>query len=128
MPALVPLIPFRIRRRRRPAARAPVEALTLVAAAYDPGAAVELTFDRAIDVDAMDVSAVTVWDGPAGFQYGGADVPALVSPDTVRVAVVGVAEWTGTGVTMTVTAASGIVSAVGGLTWAGVSGLSLPWP
>ena len=120
----------RVRRTRRPApaSSTPPAALTLVSAAYDPGAAVDLTFDRAIDIAGMDPASFVVSDGDYGFQYAGTEESELLSPTTLRVVLVGIGEWSEPGVTMTASSANGIVAEGDGGTWAGVSGLALPFP
>jgi hypothetical protein len=99
-----------------------------VGATYEQGAAVELTFDVSINVDAFDPVSLTLFDGPAGFQYVGTDAFEMVSPTTLRVPIIGTEEWTGAGVTMSVTNASGIVAVTDGAEWAGASALNLPFP
>jgi hypothetical protein len=99
----------------------------LVAAAYDPGATVTLTFDRPVDVAAMDVAAVAVDDGPVmGFRYVGFGTPTMLDPRTVNVTLTGVEDFPGPGVTLSVAAGNGIVAAGGGA-WAGVSDVALPF-
>jgi hypothetical protein len=126
------------RRHRRPLRRktpagppAPPAALTLVLATYDPASAVELTFDRPIDVAAMDVTTVLVNDGDImDCKYAGwpDPPPALTGPATVRVTLNGVADDGDPGVHLTVGAGNGIVATGDGGTWAGVDGLALPFP
>jgi hypothetical protein len=99
-----------------------------VSAAYDPGAAVDLTFDRAIDIAGMDPASVVVSDGEYGFQYAGTEESELLSPTTLRVVLVGVGEWSEPGITMTASAANGIVAEGDGAAWAGATELGLPYP
>jgi hypothetical protein len=128
MPVPVPIIPFNRRRRRVVSSDAPpVVQLTLVSAAYDPTSAVDLTFDRAVDIAGFDASSVAVFDGDAGFEYVG-DGAEVLSPTTVRVILVGLTDWTEPGVTMTVSDENGIVPDGGGTAWAGISDAPLPYP
>jgi hypothetical protein len=51
-----------------------------------------------------------------------------LSPTTLRVFLAGIAEWIGEGVTISVSAANGIVAADDGGAWAGATDLALPFP
>jgi hypothetical protein len=83
-------------------------ALTLAAATYVTAAYVELTFDRAIDVEAMDVGAISVTDGDETMlRYAGSDVPVLIEPTRVRVLLSGEAADESPGVHLTVGAGNG---------------------
>ncbi len=61
--------------------------LNLVAAEYEEGAWVRLTFDRAIDISAMNGGAITVNDGPlSGTLWVGLEAPGtLIGPATVQI-------------------------------------------
>jgi hypothetical protein len=129
------LLPFQPRKpaQRRPRAAAAAAAApappVLVAAAYDAGSAVTLTFDRPVDVGGMDVVAVEVDDGAVmAFRYRGFGTPTLVDPVTVSVPLTGVEDFSGPGVTLSVAAGNGIVAAGGGAAWAGCAGVALPLP
>ena len=88
----------------------PTPPLTLVAAVYEVGSHVELTFDRAVDASAMDAASVIVNDGDvANFVYGGVDASQTDGPRVVRVSL------------------NGIVAAGDGAAWAGVTALALPF-
>ena len=111
--------PMKIYRpRHRPARGArkavpPVGPLTLVAASYEPGAYVELTFDRAIDIAGIVPSTVLLSDGDVmGFFYEGSDEAFLMGPTVLR---------------MTVGAGNGVVASGDGAAWAGVMDLELPF-
>lgn len=109
----------------------PPAVLTLVSAVYDPGGTVSLTFDRAIDISGMDVSAVSVDDGAVmNFKYRGwgDSPPELTGPDTVLVYLNGYEDGGDPGVHLTVDAGNGIVPAGGGAAFGGVSDVSLPMP
>ena len=132
---IVPSIPFLRRRARRGAGAAPAPPaapLVLVEAEFDSGGAVpfvRLRFGRAIDIDAIDVEQVLVDDGAtAGLRYRGAGAAALVDAETVRVDLADYDLSFLPGVTLTASDQTGIVASDDGGTWAGVSGLGLPFP
>jgi hypothetical protein len=130
MPLRSPPAPPFIRHERKRALTAPTPpaALTLVAATYEGGAYVELTFDRAVDIAALDASAVVVSDGDVtGFQYAGTAESFLVGPTVLRVMLAAVEEGAEPGVTMTAGAGNGVVASGDGAAWAGVSALELPF-
>ena len=119
----------RVRRKPRPQSPSAGPALALVAAVWEEGPVLFLTFDRAIDIAAMDVSAILVDDGQImGFRYRGANEPELTGPATVRVQVDGIDEDTHPGVHLTASAASGIIALDDAQPWSGVTDLSLPFP
>jgi hypothetical protein len=128
----IPPPPFRKRRgrpkRTPPQPAAPVGALTLVACAYDSGSWVQLTFDRPIDIAGVDGAAVTVADGGAAILYVGTSAVILIDPATVEIALTGFDSWLDPGVTLTATAANGIVAVGDGAAWAGVTDVSIPFP
>ena len=107
----------------------PPVALTLVSATYDVGIpSVRLTFDRAISLAGFNGTAVVVDDAAdSGNQYQGTGGAFLVTPTTVEIFLVDPTPATGTGTTLTVTAANGIVAVDDGGTWAGAEDLSLPF-
>jgi hypothetical protein len=125
---IVPLIPFRRRRKAGPAPTTPPVALTLVSASFDPdGPEVYLTFDRAIDIAGLIVGAFAVADGPDGHSLIGFLAPILLAPNEVQVLMQITGAASGDDVLLTAGAASGIVAVDDGGTWAGVSGLALPF-
>ena len=114
--------------RRKGPAPAPV-ALTLVAAVFDLGLGrLTLGFDRAVDAAGYVNATVSVSDGLAGAEYVATSVAGQPGPATVELVMDEDKEFTGPGVTMTATAGTGIVAALGGEEWAGVSGVGLPFP
>ena len=119
-----------MRRKRKPGAAAPnLLPLTLVAAVYEGGAAVTLTFDRAIDIAGLDGSSATVDDGVFGLsQYAGTAAATLQSPTSVQIELSAIGEWTGPDVRLNVGTGNGIVAVNDGGTWGGVSDLELPFP
>src|SRR5688572_11935702 len=83
-------------RRRNPAAPPGPAALTLVAAFYEAATVLRLTFDRAIDISAVDGNAILVFDGDAEDERFKADAPGeLVGPATVEFSVLALGAWSG---------------------------------
>jgi hypothetical protein len=106
----------------------PVGALTLVAADYDPGTAVILTFDRAIDIASLDGSVIVIDDGSfQGFRYSATLAAALTAPATVRIELDGIEEFAGPDVRLTAGAGNGIVAVGDGAAWAGVANVAIPF-
>jgi hypothetical protein len=121
----------RHRRQPRGTSSRAVVPLTLASAAYDADRwTLTLAFGRAIEIGALDVEQVTVLDGAVNgmaFRGTGDPGPQLLTPTTVEVALIDIGEFTGGGVRMTATAATGIVADDDGGTWAGVTDLALPF-
>jgi hypothetical protein len=115
-------------KRRYVVIGAPPTALVLLSVAYEPTAALTLTFNRAIDIDAIDGSAIVVDDGVYGFRFAGAGGATLVSPTAVELLLVGVEELPFTGVHLTAALANGIVASGDEVAWAGVTDVELPFP
>jgi hypothetical protein len=128
---MLPTFTFQPRKvsHRRPRVSPPPTpvALTLVAASYSTGAWVRLTFDRAVDIAAIHVAAITVNDDNSDEAYVGSGAATLFTSVTVQVPLVISHGATGPGTELTATNATGIVAADDGGTWAGVSALSLPF-
>jgi hypothetical protein len=129
---IVPLIPFRRRRKPGGATQAPPAALVLVAASYDEiEGLLLLTFDRAVSVDGfVGGAAIVVRDGAFNLTayQAAADGASVEAPDQVLIVLTPTGAASGGDVEMTATAASGIVAVDDGGTWAGVTGLLLPFP
>jgi hypothetical protein len=108
----------------------PVVPLTLVSAAYDKDApCVDLAFDRAIDIDAMDVTQVIVDDDVfTGSRLVGFETAVLINATTVRVPLNPIDGAMFPDIHLTVGLGNGIVAVDDGGTWGGVSALELPWP
>jgi hypothetical protein len=122
------LLPFR-RRRPRPRRKPPgaPAALTLVAATYDPGTSVTLTFDRAVSAAALDASQISVYDAAGtGWFYSGTGA-GVVAGNSVTVTLLENEGAEGP-TRVTATALTGIVAVDDGGTWAGVTDLELPFP
>src|SRR4051794_28115978 len=80
------IIPAKPRKRRKARPVAAPASLTLVAVAFDPVAhRIDLTFDRAVNVAAMDATRVVVDDSDDGLRWRGSGTPTLPSPEVVRV-------------------------------------------
>jgi hypothetical protein len=102
--------------------------LVLVAATYDVGTSVRLTFDRAINTAGFNGATVVVDDqADSGNQYQGTGGAILAGPNAMDIFLVDPTAPTGTGTTLTVTAGNGIVAVSDGGTWAGVIALPLPF-
>ena len=130
MPVITPAIPFRRQRVRRIPPPPPV-ALTLVSAALEGEGdlVLRLTFDRAIDLDALDASQVSVNDGGGtGLAYAGADVDDTPEPQAVVLTLAETGPAVPGTTTLSASSATGIVAADDGGTWAGVTALELPYP
>ena len=125
---MLPPTEFRKRRGRPNSARPPF-ALTLVAAMYDPGTSIRLSFDRPIDVAALVGSQIIVDDGVIlGIQYEAQGTATMIDPATVEIGLLDVTGSSVPGVRLTAGAANGIVAVDDGGTWAGVSDVPLPFP
>jgi hypothetical protein len=104
-------------------------ALTLTAASVASNVTtVTIQFDRAGDIAAINVGAITVGTILTGSLYQGSGSATLVDARTVRVPLTEVGEYDPSDVTLFATAATGIVAADDGGTWAGTSGTALPFP
>ena len=127
--------PLIFRNRKRPARRpppgtppAPPVALVLVAATYETGAALTLTFDRAITIAGLDGSVILVRDQAEALLFDATGEPEMISPFEVRLALVPVEGDSTPGVTLTAGPTNGIVAVDDGGTWGGVADLELPFP
>src|SRR3954468_19303216 len=107
--SIIPAPARKMRRRRQSTTAA--AALTLVAATYQTKDWVQLTFDRAIDISALDPSQVQVDDDQdSGWRLGGQSGATLVNPTTVQVPLDRIGTSTESGVHLIVSASSGIVA------------------
>jgi hypothetical protein len=129
----------RVRRKRRkvltagpppPPPPPPPVTLVLVSASYDVGTtSVRLTFDCAIDIAAFNGATLVVDDAAdSGNAYAGTGGALLAGANAVDIFLVDPTPPSGPGTTLTVTAGNGIVAVDDGGTWAGVTGLALPFP
>ena len=126
-PTIIPAKPRVYRRRITPLAIAP---LVLVSVDYEPDEpGVNLVFDRAIDISAIDVSAFAIADGNiVGCLWTGTGTPYLPAPNWVQIVLVRGADFSADDVRLTVGAGNGIVAGDDGGTWAGCAGLVLAFP
>ena len=107
----------------------PPLAPVLVAAAFDAGQMfVTLTFDRDVDPFNVAPEAITVFDGSNATEYRSTTDLGQPNPTSVEILMLEAGEFTGSGVRMSAVAANGIVSAPGGIEWAGVADVGLPFP
>ena len=130
MPVHVPPMPFLRRRMPRASTPPPGAPLTLVAGVYLAGTyRLLLTFDRAVDVTAFNGTVVFV-DDPVDNdeRLDGTGGATLTAPETVEVALVGIAGGSGTQVLLDAAANNGIVAADDGGAWAGVTDYVLQVP
>ena len=120
----------RVRRKRRAVPTPPDAGPVLVAAAYDAGDQVlTIAFDRAVDVGNIVVEEFIVLDGNLGVEWAGTgDELTQPTPASVAMFMTDGGAYAGTGVTLNVSAANGIVAVDGGAAWAGAAGVELPFP
>src|SRR2546423_1059530 len=127
---MITYLPAKRKGRGRPAEAAVPRTLTLVSASYDQDAGtVMLAFDRAIDAAGFQGTAVALADGvfSGGTFEGAAGPPAILNPTTIIVSLEEVGPAPLPSVTLSASALTGIVAVDDGGTWAGVSGLALPF-
>ncbi len=134
---LLRALPLVFRRRRskppkpaRPAPAPPPAALTLVAATYDAdtGPTLRLTFDRAIDIDALDGQQIVVDDNAnLNLKFDATGAATLETPTRVAIVLVEIEGATGEGITLDASTDSGIVAVDDGGAWAGVDDVALPF-
>jgi hypothetical protein len=99
----------------------------LVAAAYETGAYVDLTFDRPIGVAGFEPGVFSVHDAVADALFLGDGGNALLSPTTLRVTLGFDGIAGGDAITLSVGPDNGIVAVDDGTVWTGVSDLALPF-
>ncbi len=127
---LLPAPPLYPRKRKpRPKPKRPVTALTLVAAAFnDFDLYVTLTFDRAIEINAMDPATILIDDDATGQLYQGAGTPTLVTANAVDVSVSSIPGTFHPGIHLTAEPSNGIAAVDDGAQWSGVTDVELPFP
>lgn len=120
---------FATKRRRHYKRRlGPAPAPTLTAATYDPGTSVTLTFDRAINIDALDGSGIIVDDGQIlGLLYQATGAAVLLEPNQLQLGLTSVGDPTGETLHLTASPANGITAATSNKPWPGVEDLALPF-
>jgi hypothetical protein len=121
-----PPIPFLPTGRKRVQFGPPVPALVLTAAMFDSGQLL-LSFDREVDVSAVDPSQIFVNDGPSGDQLQATDA-SQTDPNGVKFSMSAVGRFTGTQTFLLASNATRIVALDDGGAWPGTEGTVLPVP
>lgn len=129
----IPRKQFPRRRRRHDVVSSPPTpaALTLTAAdasISDDKSQVTLTFDRDVDVSAMNVTAIRVGTISTGNLYQGDGVPSVFGGQIVEIDLVAIDTYPETNVKLFADADNGIVAVDDGGTWVGTGGTTLPFP
>jgi hypothetical protein len=102
-------------------------ALNLVSASYATFQ-VTLSFDRAIDVSAFDVSTIFVNDAERSMALQGGGEFSLSDANTVSLSMSEIGDYEGGETVLIASANSGIVAVDDGGTWDGTEGTGLPFP
>src|SRR3954449_9406366 len=117
IPTIIPA-KRRVRHKARPVAP---PALTLVAAAFDSTLIrLDLTFDRPVNIAAMDVTKLVVDDSDNGYRYHGSGTPTLLTPAHVRVTMTALFPIAADVTLLTAGTPTGIVADGEGGPWKGV--------
>ena len=88
-----------------------------------------LTFDRAINIAALDGTQITIDDAAiSATLYDASGSALLLTPASVRMDVNAIGPSSGAGTTLNATAMTGIVAVDDGGAWAGVADVELPFP
>ena len=128
-PSSITPAPQRVRRKRKQASSTAIAALTLVSAEYAKNDWVRLTFNRPIDITALDGTQIEVDDDAmSGNRYNGSLGGTLINPTTVEIDLDRTGSATESGVHLIASATSGIVAADDASEWSGVADLALPFP
>jgi hypothetical protein len=121
----------RVRRKRRSdgSSAPPAPPLMLVSGVYISAASIRLSFDRPIDIDGLNSAVFIVNDNDdVGEKFEGSGGGTLLSATTVQITITPAGGPSGTGITLTASAANGIVAVDDGGTWAGVTDFALSVP
>jgi hypothetical protein len=126
---LFPAANFRKPRAKPTPPPAPPQTLVLVSASYDESVpAVFLTFDRAVDAAAFVAAQVIVNDGSiAPGIWGGVGPAGILAPTQIAVSLERLGDAPVGPVMLSATASTGLTAVDDGGTWAGVSGVGLPF-
>jgi hypothetical protein len=104
-------------------------ALTLVSAEYAKNDWVRLTFNRPIDITALDGTQIEVDDDEmSGNHYNGSLGGTLINPTTVEIDLDRTGSATESGVHLLASASTGIVAVDDESEWSGATDLALPFP
>src|SRR4051812_7023468 len=113
--------PAQFRKRRKPPKRTAPPAPPLpanpviVAVAYQQSTWAEITFDRAVNISGMLLTAVAILDGPNGHRFVPTGPPTQTGgPATVKMNLLQITTVTGPTVILQVSALNGIVAASDG--------------
>ena len=118
-------------RKRRSVEPTQTPPLMLVSATYShfEPAYIVLAFDRAIDIAALDGSAIGVVDGTINsLEYDGTGGASLLNATTVKIFLTELGITPATVTVLNATAINGIVATDDAGAWAGASELNLPFP
>ena len=100
----------------------------MIDASFDPaGLRAFLVFDRAISIAGLQPSQIEVADGLTSNLYAGDPAGGSVSGTVVTLLMDRIGSASGSAITLTASATTGIVAVNDGGTWAGASGLVLPF-
>ena len=127
---IIPPAQFRRRRGRAKgiAAAPPGAALVLIDASFDSaGLRAFLVFDRAISIAGLQPGQVQVADPFLSNLYVGDPAGGSVSGTVVTLLMDRIGSATGSAITLSASATTGIVAVNDGGTWVGASGLVLPF-
>ncbi len=103
----------------------PVGPPILLSGLYSDSEWVRLTFDRAVNIDAIEAYYFDVFDPHNGILFEGNSGATLIAPETVEIILEIIAPWSGSQTLLNAAAGNGIVSAIDASPWAGVSGFVL---
>ncbi|HEY0008775.1 MAG TPA: hypothetical protein VGB55_08635 [Tepidisphaeraceae bacterium] len=128
-PPLTVFAKRRLWRKRPTAAKQPPVGPppVLVGVAYESAGAMQLQFDRAVNVGAANTTKIVVSDATLGQTLRGTGPVGQQSGDDAIVFLETVGPSEGPGVRLTAGAETGIVATGGGGAWAGVNGVEIPF-
>ena len=124
---IIPPLPARRPRKTEPPLTPPAAAPVLVAASCTEAPTLILSFDRPVDVSGLVPGLLRVDNGLLTSSYVGYLTPTIIDPQTIEVPLSGIGDYYEPGVILTAAAGNGIVAADGGLAWAGVVDVELPF-
>jgi hypothetical protein len=129
---LIPVFPaFRKTQPKPKPARRTKATLTLVQATYPVAGvtgAIDLKFDRAIDIDALDGTQIVVKDGVILGFVNDIEFAELLDEQTVRMYLQELEEYSEPNQLLSASSTTGIVAVDDGGIWPGETDLALPFP